>query len=132
MTAFGGRIAPMSEVPVAEFPFVAEMPRGEKSKLVKLWDRVTEFRRVSVVEGGLVTVSIAARMLDISRSRIDQLVQAGRLRAVPFEGHVFISGTSIEEFGDKEKSKGGRPRIKPAEMWSMSLDVARKVVPQKK
>lgn len=122
----------MFDTVASEFPFVEALPKREKSKLVKLWDRVFEFGRISGREGGLVTVMVAARLLGLSRTRIDQLVAAGRLRVVPFEGHVFISCFSIEEYAKQEKSKGGRPRISPSEAWEMSIDSSRQAILKKK
>ena len=122
----------MIDAVMGEFPFVEALPKREKSKLVKLWDRVSDFRRVSAEEGGLVTVMVAGRLLDVTRSRVDQLCDEGHLRVVRFEDHVFISASSIEDYAKQEKRKAGRPRISSREIWDLSLDASRKVVPQKK
>lgn len=116
----------MFEAAVAEFPFVETLPRSEKSKVARVWDLLHVMAAVTKVEGQLVPVMLAAKLLDYTRSSIDNQVEAGRLKRVDIDGHVFITENSIVAFA-KEERKMGRPRKVPSnkEVWAASVDFAR-------
>lgn len=120
----------MFEAEVMEFPFVAAMPKREKSKLAKLWDRMQEVGRVQDRVGPIMPVAFAAGLLDISTQRCHQLMQAGQLERVEIEGHPFISQRSIVELAQAER-KAGRPFKTPTrsrEMWNVAHAAAKEIV----
>jgi len=84
------------------------MAKREKSKLAKVWDLVKQLRAATEEEGALIPVMLAAKCLDLSRTRIDDICRDGRLRRVTVDGHVFITEKSIVEFAKVER-KNGRP-----------------------
>lgn len=98
----------MHEAALTEFPFVDVLPRREKSKVAKLWDLVQDFKRASLSEGALFPVTVAAKALDVSRTRVDMWVADGRLKRIAIDGHVFITGDSMIELARTER-KNGRP-----------------------
>jgi len=116
----------MFEAAATEFAFVEALPKREKSRLVKCWEFAKEISRISETEGDLLPVSFACKLLDVTRSRIDQFVQDGRLKRFDVDGHVFITSNSIVECAKIER-KHGRPFKVPtvSEVWKASRDSAR-------
>lgn len=116
----------MFEAAATEFSFVEALPKREKSRLVKCWEFAKEIARISDTEGDLLPVSFACKLLDVSRSRIDQFVTDGRLKRFDVDGHVFITSNSIVECAKIER-KHGRPFKVPtvAEVWKASRETAR-------
>lgn len=98
----------MFEAAITEFPFVAEMPKREKSKLQKVWDRFKEIQALQDVHGMLIPHVMAAKLLDVSHQRVSQLVEAGKLVCVKIEGSSLITEKSLVELAKSER-KAGRP-----------------------
>lgn len=103
-----------------DFPFVAELPKREKSRLGKLWDAFKELKALQNEHGYLVPQKAAAALLDVSATRIDQLVVAGHLTRRDFLNHVYITENSIVELARSER-KNGRPFKKIEECASSPL-----------
>jgi len=116
----------MFEAAALEFDFVSALPKRDKSRLVKCWEFAQEIARISETEGDLLPVSFACKLLNLSRSRIDQFVLDGRLKRFDVDGHVFISSNSIVECAKIER-KNGRPLKVPTvrEVWKASRETAR-------
>ncbi len=93
---------------VTEFPFVQKLPARKQSAVSKAWDVLRRLQATNLEEGGLLPVMVAAKALNVSRTRIDQLVGEGRLRRVEVEGHVFIGGRSVAQFAWDERKQGRR------------------------
>jgi len=124
----------MFEAEALEFPFAATMPKREKSKLVKCWELLQRMKAISATEGDLVPLMMGAKLLGLSRSRVDDLVRDGRLKRVDIDGHVFLTENSIVECAKIER-KRGRPLKIPttkSEMWKASMDYARESLRQEK
>jgi hypothetical protein len=99
---------PMFEAVATDFPFVAELPKREKSKVVKVWESFQELSRVSAVEGMLIPQAFAAKVLDVSRQRVYELSGEGRLKVVLVNGHKFVTEKSVIDYAKSER-KAGRP-----------------------
>lgn len=124
----------MFEAQALEFPFTAAMPKREKSKLAKCWELLQRMKAISATEGDLVPLMMAAKLLGLSRSRVDDLVRDGRLKRYEIDGHVFLTENSIVECAKIER-KNGRPLktlSSRSEMWKASKEYAREVVDGKK
>lgn len=98
----------MEDVAGVEFPFVQSLPKREKSKLAKVWDLFNEARRISQEKGLLVPATLAATLCDVSRNRIYELMQDGRLDRIELNGHVFVTEQSLVAWAATER-KAGRP-----------------------
>lgn len=98
----------MFEADVMEFPGFADLPKREKSKVHRVWDAFRELSNVSGEKGLLVTQSVVARLLDISRQRVHDLVKEGRLETYVFEGVPLVTEKSLVAFAQVER-KTGRP-----------------------
>ena len=122
----------MFEAEALDLPFMATMPKREKTKLVRVWELVKEMAALSKTEGQLIPLMMAAKCLGVSRSTIDDLVRMERLKRFDIDGHVFISANSIEECAKVER-KVGRPFKVPtnSELWKSSKDSAREMVSKK-
>lgn len=100
--------AVMIDAATPDFPFVAELPKRERSRLVTVWDRLAELRQVSAEHGQLLPPHFAAKLLDISPQRISELTKAGRFVRVEVNGHPFLTESSVVEYARSER-KAGRP-----------------------
>lgn len=121
----------MFEASSSEFPFVAGLPKREKSAVGRAVDVVREFAALCDQHGPLLPVALVAPMLNISNQRVHQLIEGGRFPgAVKFRRYWFIPEASLIEFAKSEKSRGGRPR---SASFSECLESARDMlnVPRK-
>lgn len=98
----------MHEAIVNEFPFVAELPKREKSKLAKLWDQLAEVRAITNEKGLILPQSFVSKLLDVSDQRISQLLDDGKLDGVCINGRRFVTEKSVIEWAGQEH-KTGRP-----------------------
>lgn len=95
------------EAQCAEFGFVASLPKRERSKLGKMIDRYREFK--ALANGRmLLPLPAAAALCSVSRQRLLQLVESGRLEMVAFEGHNYIPEDSLFAWANGDR-KPGRP-----------------------
>lgn len=94
---------------VAEFPFVADLPKREKSKLAKLWDHFQEVRKATAEHGVLLPQHYAAKLLCLSPQRICQLLDDGKLACVDVGGIRYVTEASMMNWAQSERDKGGRP-----------------------
>ena len=102
----------MTDSEALEFPFVEAMPKREKSRMTRLWEKLSELRDLTERNGSFVPLTFAAKLLGISRQRTDELVRLGRLERIDCDGHVFITERSIVAFAKSER-KAGRPLKMP-------------------
>lgn len=98
----------MFKAAVNEFPFVSELPKREKSRLQQFWDRFKEIKALAEQKGIMVPPFVAAELLGISRQRVHELMQDGRLERVEWRGQVFITEHDLVEYASAER-KAGRP-----------------------
>ena len=122
----------MFEAVASEFSFVEALPKTEKSRLVKVWDLFKQMKEISGTEGDLLPLMFAAKLLDLSRTRMDQLIADGRLKRYSLDGHVFITSNSIVEFAKTER-KNGRPLKVPSvsETFKISRQYVRETCEKK-
>jgi len=119
----------MFNAAITEFPFVETLPKREKTKLAKLWDHLAAVKRIIDEKGTVLPQHMVADLLDLSRSRIGQLIDDGRLEAVEIHGFRYVTETSVVSFA-KEERKNGRP-TKPLDnrqLWKSSLSTGRMIV----
>jgi excisionase family DNA binding protein len=93
---------------VLEMPFMATVPKREKSKLVKLWDHFNELKAITAEKGMLIPQHYAAQVLGISRQRVHVLVNDGRIEAVEVGGCRYVTEESVVAYAHSER-KAGRP-----------------------
>lgn len=119
----------MFEASINEFPFVAELPKREKSKLATVWDRFKALSAVSKEAGCLVPPVFVASVLGISKQRVYQLGETGKLEVIRLEGQVFVTERSIIALARSER-KSGRPFRTPEtnrEMWDASVKASKEM-----
>lgn len=95
---------------INEFPFVAELPKREKSRFQRVMDEFERFGEVQKQKGLLVPAHFASRILDVCKQRVTQLMDEGKLERIDFNGHPFITRNSIINYLKNNKGKVGRPR----------------------
>lgn len=101
----------MIEAGTIEFPWVSDLPKREKGKLAKVWDTLAELRATTEETGPLLPLTFAAALLNVSRQRIDQMMDAGKLERWELNGHPFVTERSVVAYAKAEKDKGGRPPV---------------------
>lgn len=116
-----------------EFPWVNELPKREKSRLAKAWDRLKAFSDATKEAGALVPVSFAASILGVSDQRVRDLVNDGILEGIRLEGHLFISERSIVTWAKTERKAGRPPKVLEGslQIWKASHAAAKEWVGKK-
>lgn len=94
----------MFEAQAIEFPFVERLPKREKTRLGNLWEELREASK----DGLFLPPATAARLLDVSRQRVYDLIEQGTLKTVDFDGGRYVTEASIVAFCQTER-KAGRP-----------------------
>jgi len=119
----------MSEAIALEFDFPEVTADRQRSTLARVWELRRKWRDVESREGSMIPCMLAAKVLDVSRSRVDQLVGEGRLKRVEVDGHVFISEDSIVALA-KEERRVGRPvkKITERDLLKSSFSSARELL----
>jgi hypothetical protein len=101
----------MVDATITEFPFVASLPKREKSKLAKAWDTFRALSKIAETEGLPIPQLYAAKVLGISRQRVYALVEEGRLKVVIVNGERFVTENSVIEYAKSERKAGRPPKI---------------------
>jgi hypothetical protein len=119
----------MSEAAAIDFPFVAGLPKRERSRFQKLQDEFAKVKAIVAEKGMIVPSRLASKLLGVSQPRIDQLMDAGILERVELDGHPYVTEASIVAFANTER-KAGRPPKLPTikEAWEMSVEHGREMV----
>lgn len=102
----------VDNVATLDFPFVQELPKREKSKLANLWEALKEANAATREHGALVPTGFAAELLGVSRTRVDQLLEAGKLTAVVVHKTRFVSENSLVAWAKAEHITGRPPSLK--------------------
>ena len=97
-----------------------------KKELKHLLEIIRGFREWGTRDGGLMPFATAAKLLGVSKQRVNDLVAEGTFKPVEFAGKKWLTANQIEEF-IKLKREPGRPWHKPSikEMWKMSREGAK-------
>jgi hypothetical protein len=120
----------MSEAPTYEFGFMQELPKRQQAIRKSFWEIIGDLHKTFEEKGILVPVSLAAKCLGVSRTRIHQFISDGRLDIEVVDGHLFITENSLVKLAQTER-KNGRPFQYPTgvkEVWNMAVDHAKETV----
>jgi hypothetical protein len=98
----------MDAIDATEFPFVEQLPKREVKKVCGVWDLIKSYRDNYATDGILLPVSISAQALNVSKQRVHQLVETGRLKIRYINGSAFITENSLLECAETAR-KIGRP-----------------------
>jgi excisionase family DNA binding protein len=99
-----------------EMPFVSSLPVREKSKLAQAWDEFQELKVLMLERGPAIPVGHVATLLGVSRQRVYQWIDDGRLTPFDFHGRTFLFEDEIEQLA-KEERKSGRPVAFPSNIF---------------
>ena len=116
----------MFEAQALDLPFVADLPKREKSKVVRVWEAFQELTRISETEGIPIPQSFAARILDVSPQRVCDLANEGRLTVVQVNGTRFVTENSVVAYAKSER-KAGRPLGKVLDSNESAAKIAAKL-----
>jgi hypothetical protein len=98
----------MFEAEATEFPFVAELPKREKSKFSQVMEQIKALTAAQEKHGSLIPQTMAAALLQVSQQRVNQICQDGRLVVVDVGSQRLITEESLVAFCKLER-KAGRP-----------------------
>jgi hypothetical protein len=84
-----------------------------------------EMAEVMVQEDGLVNVAQAAILLDVSRERVYELIELGKLKPFQYTGRTYISFRQLKERREHDV-KAGRPRRNLFERAKVSVEASLK------
>lgn len=91
---------------IQDFPFVSELTKRETKKVASVWDELEVIVTIVKENGPPVPMSMCAVALGVSKARVHQLVQAGRLKTIEYGGQRHISRNSLYDFARQERLPG--------------------------
>jgi len=94
--------------------------KASKADLLRELEAMSE---VMVREKGLLNVQQTAILLDVSRERVYELMELGRLKRYEFTGRVYLSYVEVQERREQD-IKAGRPRRGVLERVMVGLKAA--------
>lgn len=110
-------------------PYMDGLPKREKSKLAKLWDHVREVKRITEEKGTLLPQHLVADILNLSKQRISQLIDDGRLEAVEVHGVRYVTAASVQSCAQVERVNGRHiKKIDNQALWKSSVASAQEIV----
>jgi len=119
----------MAEAVALEFDFPPVRLDRRRSRIARVVHLVKRLRATMDKEGTLIPLILAAKALDVGRTRMDELISDGRLKRVEVDGHVFVTESSVVDYAHEER-KNGRPlkNLDERLTWSASLKMSREMV----
>jgi hypothetical protein len=118
----------MHEAEALELPLgLPVQTKREESRFTKLWKYFQEVRDVVKEKGALLPPVYAADLLGISRQRVHQLVNDGRLESVELRGVRYVTEASLLAWAKSEHSSGDRLTVPGVrDFVKITLDNARR------
>jgi excisionase family DNA binding protein len=93
-------------------PWLIEVPASAVTKTVRRqWQ---DYTSDCESEHGLIMPGTAAKLLGVSRSRVYQLLEAGKLVEFEHFGHKWLSCSQLMQRLSEPVDRGGRPSLKAA------------------
>lgn len=89
-----------------DFPFVSELPKREQKKVLSLWDELDALTHHVRENGMPITIPMVAVALGVSRPRVHQFIDAGRLETIVIAGKVHVTKPSLYAFAARERVNG--------------------------
>jgi len=128
------RFAVMTESEAYEFPFMAALPKREQRKVATAWEDFVALRREAQEKGIPLPVTFAARVLNVSRQRVYELIEAGRLQTVCVGDHTFVTSDSVEAYQRSDRSPGRRAKLSDVGAvvkagWRYGQDLVNEILP---
>jgi hypothetical protein len=112
---------------IADFPFVKDLPKREKSKVAKIMDVIHELEAVTKERGPIIPQGLIADVLGVSKQRVSALLDQGRMDYHTINGTRFVYSKSFREFARQERKVGRPPTKSPvvqaarAAKWGVQL-----------
>lgn len=114
-------------IAAAQAEMFPEFPTTVKSKRVRSkWEQLNDWIDLVEKHGALIPLPMVAGLLDVHRSRVYQMVEAGDLETVEFGGKQFVTEETVRAFVEVER-KAGRPPKQRSDVkvaWEMAKGFA--------
>lgn len=98
-----------------------KMPKRVRSK----WEDLNELCDLVEKHGPLIPLEMAAGLLDVSRQRVYQLVDAAKLETIEFREKRFVSEKCIRAFVEIERKNGRPPKLEVKDVWRGARTLAK-------
>jgi len=89
-----------------DFPFVSELPKREQKKVKTFWEELDEIAELIEEKGMPVPIPMCAYALGVSRVRIHQLIEMGRLETMIYGGKTHVTKRSLYAFAQLNRPVG--------------------------
>lgn len=124
----------MFEAEALEFPWMANLPKREKSKVTVAKEVLQELTALQEKVGSIVPVILAAGILNVTRQRVMEMGENGQLKIHKAAGHLWVSADELVEFAKKERKAGRPPKLPTsnAEMWQVAKAAGREMMAERK
>jgi hypothetical protein len=87
---------------------VASLPKKERSRYEQMMDRYRKVKAIVEKKGMIIPAQLAAKILCVSRQRLADLYDEGRIERVDLDGHVYVTEDTLVAYAQSER-KAGRP-----------------------
>jgi len=89
-----------------------EIPAEEPKRVRTKWEQLQEMSAEAEQHGGFVPPFIAAVLLDVSRQRVNAMMETGILKRYEYFGNPFVTVNDIAAYmnGDRRGVKGRPPK----------------------
>lgn len=91
-------------------PYLFELPARVPKQTKNKWDEAREMQLIQQTEG-LIGITDAADLLGLSRQRVHQIINSGRLGKYEFLGKLFLSLKAVREFQDLDRPHGAPRKL---------------------
>lgn len=91
-----------------QFELFPEMLKGLPKREKTRWEQLREMQALTREKGALLPQIMAAEVLDVSKQRVSQLVQDGRLPVHDFFGRKWVCELDLLTFAKGDRSPGRR------------------------
>lgn len=99
---------------INEFAFVKELPAAKigakQENLIGQWRNF----KALMQDDPLLPLNFTAKLIGVCNQRVRDLVSEGALKSVDFDGHNYVTESSVLAYMKRER-KAGRPRKVPTD-----------------
>ena len=94
-------------------PWLFDVPATELKRVKNKWEELAEMADKSEEVGGLIPPALAASLLDVSRQRVHNMIERGRINSWMFFGDRYVSAAEVHAFMASERKPGPKPGDRP-------------------
>jgi len=112
-------------IAIAEQFSLFDIPASEPKRVRTKWQELKEMREQADEHGGLVPPLVAACLLDVSKQRVNDMINSGILHRYEWFGKPFISVKEVAAYVNSERRTGRPARNPPSTLKETHQRVAK-------